>query len=394
MRIVKVILILVVIALVLFFGVMPTQVDKAANRADPGDLDLSVGAAALALHETLNVVDLHADPLLWRRDLLKEHDYGHVDIPRLVQGNVAVQVFAAATKSPANQNYDSNPSDSDMLTSLMVANLQPPATWGSLYERALYQAEKLRNLEKRAPDRLSFIRSAADLETLMSARAEKRRPVGGIMALEGAHALEGKLENLDGLYNAGYRIFGLAHFFDNEMAGSMHGLEKYGLTELGRQAIHRAEELGMIIDLAHSSPAAIHEVLDIATQPLIVSHGGVKATCDVNRNLDDDMIRRVAANGGLIGVGFWDAAVCNFSPQGIVAAMIHIRDLVGVSYIALGSDFDGGVLTRFDISQIAVITQALMEAEFSEDEIAAIMGGNAIKLFYQVLSRPMTGASD
>ena len=79
--------------------------------------------------------------------------------------------------------------------------------------------------------------------------------------------------------------------------------------------------------------------------------------------------------------------MCDTSPQGIVAAMSHVRDLVGASYIALGSDFDGSVATRFDTSQLAVITQALLDANFSEREIAAIMGGNALRLFYQLLPR-------
>jgi microsomal dipeptidase-like Zn-dependent dipeptidase len=369
------------------FALLPARLDESMNIVDPAGLDLSVQPAAETLHRQLTVVDLHADPLLWRRDLLMHNDYGHVDLPRLEAGNVALQVFAAATKSPAGQNYDANPSDSDVMTGLMIANRQPPATWGSLYARALHQVGKLVELEQQVPGRLRIVRTATDLESLLEARNSGAGAVGAIMALEGAHALEGKLENLRGLFDAGYRVFGLAHFFDNEVAGSMHGMDKYGLTELGRQAVREAEALGMVVDLAHASPAAFSETLDMATRPVIVSHGGVRATCKVNRNLSDEQIRRVAANNGLIGIGYWDGAVCDISPAGIVAAMQHVRDLVGVSYLALGSDFDGSVLTRFDTSQLAVITQALLEAEFSEQEIAAIMGGNAVRLFYETLPR-------
>ena len=374
-----------VIIVGLFFAVVPSQFDKQANRVIPGDLDLAVSPEVQALHDSLTVVDLHADPLLWRRDLLIDNAYGHVDLPKLERGNVAIQVFAAATKSPVGQNYDSNPSDTDQMTALMVLNMQPVATWGSLYERALYQAQKLSDFEAGSEGRLQFLRSRQDLETLVASREASGGPVGALMALEGAHALEGKLDNLDGLYAAGYRMFGLAHFFDNEVSGSMHGMEKYGLTDLGRKAIAKAEDLGMIVDLAHASGAALDDVLDMARNPVVVSHGGVKATCEVNRNLSDDQIRRVAANGGLIGVGYWEGAVCDPSPYGIVRAMIHIRDLVGVEYIGLGSDFDGSVATAFDTSQLVVITEALLDEGFSEDEIAAIMGGNALKLFYQVL---------
>ena len=378
------VMMLIVVLAVLFFGVAPKQFDKMGNRVD-SSVALSVRLEALKLHRSLTVADLHADPLLWRRDFLANNDYGHVDLPRLERGNVALQVFAAVTKVPMGQNYDANSGDSDKLTPLMVANMQPVDTWTSLYQRALYQVSKLKDYEAAAPDRLKMVRSRTDLVALLSSRKADGKPVGAIMALEGAHAIEGRMEYLDGLYEAGYRVFGLAHFFDNEVAGSMHGMEKHGLTELGRQAVARAEELGMVIDLAHASAATISDTLDIATRPVIVSHGGVRATCDVNRNLTDDQILRVADNGGLIGVGYWAGAVCDISTRGIVRAMLHIRDLVGVSYIGLGSDFDGFVTTGFDTSQLAGITQALMNAGFSENDIADIMGGNATKLFYQVL---------
>jgi microsomal dipeptidase-like Zn-dependent dipeptidase len=378
---------LVLLAGYVFFFVFPNQVDRAINRVDRPDPPLVASAEAVALHRTLTVVDLHADPLLWKRDLLERLDYGHVDLPRLEAGNVALQVMGVATKSPAGQNYDSNPSDSDVFTPMMIANRQPSSTWTSLYGRAVYQAEKLEALQARAPDRLQIVLNAEDLDGLVAARAESRRPVGTLLALEGAHALEGKLENLDGLFDAGYRMIGMAHFFDNEVSGSMHGEEKYGLTDLGRQVVQRAEELGMVIDLAHSSSAAVADMLDMVTKPVVVSHGGVKATCDYNRNLDDDQIRRVAANGGVIGIGYWDAAVCDTTPAGIVAAMNHIRDLVGVDAIGLGSDYDGGTTTQFDTSELAVLTQALMDEGYSEADIRKIMGENALGVLRAGLPR-------
>jgi microsomal dipeptidase-like Zn-dependent dipeptidase len=380
-------LLVIFLLVVAFFALAPGYLDRSMNRVVSAETSLAVGEEAAALHARLSVVDLHADPLLWRRDLLVENDHGHVDLPRLEAGNVAIQVFAATTKSPVGQNYDSNPSDSDMLTGLVIANRQPASTWTSLFERALYQADKLAEMEARAQGRLKFLRSASDLEALVAVRAREGRPVGAVMALEGAHALEGRLQNLQGLFDAGYRVLGLAHFFDNEVSGSMHGIDKYGLTDFGRKVVAQAEAMGMIIDLAHASPAALAEVLASTSRPVIVSHGGVQATCKVNRNLSDEQIQAVAANNGLIGIGYWDGAVCDTSPEGIVAAMTHVRDLVGVSYIALGSDFDGSVVTRFDTSQLSVLTQALLDAGFSEEDIAAIMGGNALRLFYQLLPR-------
>jgi membrane dipeptidase len=384
-RVIQVLVALLLVAAFIFFTVLPGQIDRRMNRLDPDGVELQLTPAARALHSSLLIVDLHADPLIWRRDLLQRADHGHVDLPRLQAGNIALQVFGSVTKVPVGQNYDSNPSDSDMLTPAVISSLQPVATWNSLYQRSLYHADKLHGLQQRAPETVQVVRSKQDLQRLLAARAAGSSVVGGLLALEGAHPLEGDLQNLNGLFAAGYRMIGMAHFFDNDVAGSMHGMEKYGLTELGYAVVARAEELGMVIDLAHSSTAAVDDILSVATRPVVFSHGGVKATCDYNRNLSDAQILRIAENDGVIGIGYWDAAVCDTTPQGIVAAMTHVRDLVGARYIGLGSDFDGGTTTRFDTSELVYITQALLDAGYSESEIRGIMGDNALRVLSQIL---------
>ena len=101
----------------------------------------------------------------------------------------------------------------------------------------------------------------------------------------------------------------------------MHGIKKGGLTPFGRDIIGRMEAKGMIVDIAHCSATCVTEVLAMATRPVVSSHGGVQATCKVNRNLSDDHIRGVAKTGGVIGIGYWDAVVCDTSPKAIAAAM-------------------------------------------------------------------------
>ena len=362
------------------FLLAPLQIDKLSNKV-LRDVPLApVSEAAAALHDSLLIVDLHADPLLWKRDLSHQHDHGHTDLPRLADGNVSLQVMASVTKVPWGQNYDSNPSDSDMITPLVIANGQPMDTWSSLLARSLHHADKLYALQAQSDGKLQLITSTFSLGELIGMRRGGARPVGALLALEGAQPIEGDVGNLDVLFAAGYRMVGLAHFFDNEVAGSMHGEEKYGLTALGRELVARAEELGMVIDIAHASPATVADVFDMATRPVVVSHGGVQAVCNYNRNLTDEQLHRLAANGGVIGIGYWDAAVCDSTPAGIVKAMSHVRDLVGIEHIALGSDFDGAVATRFDTSQLAVITQALLDAGYSQEDIRAVMGGNAIRV--------------
>ena len=370
---------LLVIAAIGLFGFLPGYVEASMNQIDGKPLP-KVSAEAIALHKTLTIVDLHSDTLMWKRDVLDRADRGHMDLPRLQAGNVALQVFSSVSKTPKDQNYDANGADSDNITLLAFAQMQPMRTWRSLVERSLWHATKLDRAVKSQSD-LSKVAISSDVDGLLVQRKLKgARQVGALLSIEGLQNLEGKAENLDRLYAAGFRMAGLTHFFDNELAGSMHGIKKGGLTPFGRDIIGRMEAKGMIVDIAHCSQTCVTEVLAMATRPVVSSHGGVQATCKVNRNLSDEHIRGVAKTGGVIGIGYWDAAVCDTSPKAIAAAMKHVRDLVGIQYVALGSDYDGATTVRFDTSQLVQVTQALMDAEFTPDEIRAAMGGNAIRV--------------
>jgi microsomal dipeptidase-like Zn-dependent dipeptidase len=304
-----------------------------------------------------------------------------VDLPRLQRGNVALQVFSATTKSPSGQNYEQNTGDSDNITLLAVAQMWPVRTWTSIFERALYQLEKLHAFAADSDGELIVIESAADMQAFADRRASGEQVVAGIYLIEGAHPLEGDLDNLDRLFESGLRIAGLTHFFDNRLGGSLHGLSGEGLTPFGADVIRRANELGIIIDVAHASPQMVNDVLDLATKPVILSHGGVKGLCDVSRNLDDTLMQRIAARGGLIGIGYWDGAVCDITPLGVVRSIRYAIDLLGEDYVALGSDYDGATEVLFDTSELAILTQTMLDEGFSEQEIRKVMGENARRFF-------------
>jgi membrane dipeptidase len=350
---------------------------------DAGPYGLAVPAADL--HERLTVVDLHADSLLWGRDLLRRADRGHVDVPRLVDGNVAIQVFAVATKVPRHLNIERNDDQSDDIRTVALVQGWPPATWRSLLARAEHQAARLRATAERSEGQLTLIRSVDDLERLLARRAGDPTLVGGLLAIEGAHALDGRVDHVPRLFAAGYRMVGLAHFFDNAFAGSAHGVEQGGLTSAGRDLVAELERHRILVDVAHASAATLDDVLATATRPVIASHTGVQAVADNARNLSDDQLRGIAAKGGLIGIGFWPTACGGDDATWIARSVAHAVEVIGADHVALGSDFDGAVPVPFDAAGMGLITAALLAEGLDEGQIAAVMGGSAVRLLRATL---------
>jgi microsomal dipeptidase-like Zn-dependent dipeptidase len=382
-RILYGLVVLLVLGAVAFFTVAAPITEKRMNPIQ--GKTRPVGAQAAALHKTLFVVDLHADSLLWGRDLLQRATRGHVDIPRLIDGNVALQVLDVVTKSPRGLNIERNDDSTDNILPLAIAQRWPRATWSSLKARALYQAERLHDLVKRSAGRVRLILSRTDLAELRSDRRTDATLMGVMLGLEGAQALEGNPDNLDALYMAGYRIISPAHFYDTEIGGSAAGVKKGGLTDKGRVWLKKMEEKKMIVDLAHASAATVEEVLKTATRPVIVSHTGVRGTCDNNRNLTDAQLDALKANGALIGIGYWPVAICGEDAGAIAKAIVYAGKRIGFDHIALGSDFDGAIEAPFDTSGLAQITDALLAQGLDEVQIFAVMGGNAAKFFNEQL---------
>jgi microsomal dipeptidase-like Zn-dependent dipeptidase len=151
--------------------------------------------------------------------------------------------------------------------------------------------------------------------------------------------------------------------------------------------IKRMQAKSMIVDLAHASPATIRDVLAISTRPVVVSHTGVKGTCDNTRNLSDDELRGVAKTGGVIGIGYWEQATCGRDARAIAKAIRYTANLVGVEHVGLGSDFDGSVAAPFDTTGLVLITEALIEQGFTDEEIRLIMGGNALRVLQDGLPK-------
>ena len=377
------IVILVASALML----LPKMLDKSMNPVSEHE-PFVVSEEAQALHNTLIVGDWHADSALWNRDLKKTYDYGHADIPRLQAGNVALQMFTTVTKSPSGQNYDSNETGAnDNITALAIVQRWPIKTWSSLFERAMYQANKIKDLEKRDPENFMLIESQYDLGIFLLKRVNNPKMVGGLIGTEGSHALDGNLENIERLYENSFRMMSLQHFFDNKLGGSLHGTSGAGLTEFGKQAIDEMQRLDIIIDVSHSSENVVKDVLSLSNQPLVISHTGFNGYCESPRNISDSLMVEIAEKGGLIGVGFWDAAVCDNTPRSVAEAITYGISLIGADHVALGSDFDGTITPGFDTSELVAITHELLELGLGKEEIRKVMGENMLSFLQENLPK-------
>ena len=350
-------------------------VDRDLNRVDM--TGRVAGAEAKALHDSLFIADLHSDMLLWDRDPRARQAVGQTDLAKLREGGVDLQVFSTVTATPRGQNFGSNTLEGgDNITLLALVQGWPVATWASIRARAVHQAERLHALERQG--HLTIVRTASDLDA---------PGLKGVLLTEGAHPLEGEVGNVAHLFDAGYRVMGLQHFFDNALGGSLHGAAKGGLTPFGRKAVAEMGRLGMIIDLAHSSEAVVDDVLDMATRPVMVSHTGLRAACPgtESRNMSDARLKRIADGGGLIGIGFFNGAICDTSPRGIADTIRVAVDVLGEDAVALGSDFDGAVATAITAAELALVTDALLEAGLDEGVIRKVMGENAERFFRQNL---------
>lgn len=362
---------------------LPSFLEGLANSVHAGG-PYTASEAALALHRKLVVIDLHADPLMWSRNLLVRNSYGHVDVPRLIEGGVSLQVFSTVTQAPLGINIVSNRTDApDMITALAYACGWPAETRDSRLARALFQAKALETACAESGGRLKRILTRGDL----ASHVEKRVPgtTAALLSIEGAQCLENDERNVDVLFAAGVRMIGLTHFQDNAVGGSASGEAKGGLTDFGRAVLKRIEALGIVIDLAHASPALFSDVLRECRTAPVVSHTGACSACDNERNLTDEQLKALAAKGGLAGIGYWKTATGGKDAASIGRSIMIAAKVAGVKHVALGSDFDGAVPTPFDATGVPLVTQALMEAGMAESDIAAVMGANALRLLSERL---------
>ncbi len=360
------------------------RAERRLNPVTGGDAG-PVSERALALHATLRVADLHADSLLWGRDLLRRGDRGHTDVPRMIEGRVVLQCLSASVKVPARMNIERNDDRTDGVRTLAIGGRWPPRTWGSLLERALFLADRAHRSADRSGGAFRLIETALDLEIHLDRVARGEPSAAGLLTIEGAHALEDDPANVEVVADAGFRMISPAHFFDTAFGGSAHGVEQHGLTARGREMLLRMEAKGMLLDVAHASARTIDDAIALATRPIVASHTGVRGICDNARNLTDDHLAGIAGTGGLVGIGFWPTACGGDDAAAIARSIVYAVNLIGADHVALGSDWDGAVPVPFDAAHVVRLTDALLDAGLDEATIRAVMGENVLRLLAERL---------
>ncbi len=360
------------------------RVERGMNPVGPVPA-VPVSAAARELHATLRVADLHADSLLWGRDLLVRGDRGHVDVPRLIEGGVALQVLSMPVKTPRGLNIVRNADGTDQVLAIALAGRWPPATWRRLMPRVRHLAARAHRFADDSGGAFRIVASQADLASYLADRATRPAMTAGVLAIEGAHALDDDPANVEIVADAGVRMISPAHFFDTAFGGSAHGVEQGGLTERGREMVRRMEARGVILDVAHASARTIDDALAIATRPLVASHTGVRGVCDNARNLSDEHLDGIAATGGLVGIGFWETACGGSATSDIARSIAYAVDRIGVDHVALGSDWDGAVPVPFDAANVVRLTDALLGAGLDGAAIRAVMGENVLRVLATAL---------
>jgi membrane dipeptidase len=323
---------------------------------------------ARALHAEHPAIDLHADTLMWSRwvgyDLHKRHEPplplaalgGHVDVPRMRAGGMGAQFFG--------------------LVSLPLAE-RTRGMARTVHE----QIDELSSQMRARPGSLRLVKKASEIAT-----CNEEGAIAALLGIEGAHALEGDLGNVEVFARRGVRYLGFLHFSSNEAGHPAYGRgrkDDRGLSPWGFELVAACEDAGVIVDLAHVNRAGFLDACRVAQKPPIVSHTGVLGAYEHWRNIDDDQLRAVADKGGVVGVIFCPRYVGGDGLDPVVKHLLHIVDVVGEDAAALGSDWDGFIVPTKELKDprgLPLLTDALLAAGMSRSTIGKILRGNVMRV--------------
>lgn len=326
------------------------------------------------LHRRWCVADAHADSLMWNRDLCVRSEEGHVDFPRLREAGVKLQCFTLVTRGwPVVDGFP------------LFATWRswPREARASDWVRATWQIDRLADFCRRSQGQARITTTAAALEEHLAEGC-----LSAIIGVEGAHALEGQVERVAELHRRGVRFMGLTHLGNNEAGGSSFPLMgNRPLSPLGRQVLEEMVRVGMSVDVAHASERTLEDILAHPSARFFSSHTGVRGAGGGWRNLSDEVLRRIADRGGVVGIIFGTVYLGGDTLEDVVRHIEHALGVMGEECVGLGSDHDGMVgLPRGmrDVTDLPRLTEALLRRH-PEGRVEKIMGGNWRRFFRETL---------
>jgi membrane dipeptidase len=379
-----------------------------ATSAAPPDRDERLWKKALELQRKSIVVDTHNDVLSYMTD--NDYDLNvssvgkyHTDIARMKQGGLTAEFFSVYI----DRKY---------------------ATQGGAARRALDMIDYVYRAAEKYPNDLIMAYSTADIR-----RAKREKKIAALMGIEGGHGIEDSLMALRDFYRLGVRYMTLTHNNTNNWADACCDTSKHnGLSDFGKDVIREMNRIGMLVDVSHVSDKTMSDVLDVSTAPVIASHSSARALGDRPRNIPDELLRRIAKNGGVVMVNFYPGFIdakaiaasreretrlkpqmdelrtkykddptkleeeqnrllaANPLPPTPLSVLVdhfdHIAKVAGVDHVGIGSDFDGVPslpIGMEDISKLPNLTYELLKRGYSESDVKKILGENFLRAFAQ-----------
>ncbi|MBN2417212.1 dipeptidase [bacterium] len=375
----------------------------------------AINTRAQEIHANVLVVDTHCDtPMRITRgefDLGKRHEplqraSGKMDFPRMKEGGLDAEFFAVF---------------------LSQRELTPEA-----YENAFQLAELTIDSMYAVCDRYSDLAEIA-LTPDDAYRLEKEGKRAAFLGMENGYALAGDLARVEHFYNRGIRYITLCHTRNNQICDSSTDSTKWGgLSPFGERVVAEMNRLGIMVDVSHIADSSFYDVLKITSAPVIASHSSARALCNHPRNLDDDMLRALKKNGGVIQICILDSYLKEYPEKDaaydsleavwgdydkitdpakqaelrrdyyairdkypstasvidIVDHIDHVVKTIGIDYVGIGTDFDGGggVIGCNDVTEFPNITRELVKRGYTEAQIRKIWGGNIMRVFRNVIT--------
>lgn len=317
----------------------------------------------LELHHDAVLIDTHND-FIWQVykkgvDFGRDNRSTQSDLPKFIEGGVDVQVFAVWI---------------------------PTKKVRQSYAFTIAQIDRLKIIEEENIEEFEFADSFEDMKRIL-----EEKKMCGLIGIEGGTAIGNDLDKINEFYELGVRYIGLTWNNSNNIGTSARdeykkGLEG-GLTEFGFEVVKRMDEVGMLIDVSHLGEGTFWDVIETTKNPIIASHSNCYSLHPHYRNLTDEQIKAIADGGGVIDVNFHNGFLGAATVDKVVDHIDYIKELVGVDYVGIGSDFDGGInppVDLYDATQYPEITRELVERGYTEEEIRKILGLNFIRVFKQV----------